>query len=105
MPGGRPKKFKNVTELETVINQYFDNTDPKHWTMTGLAMACDMDYQTLINYSKDEQFFEPIKVAKLKVHNQYEIDLREKGGSGPIFALKNFGWRDQQEIKQDETVQ
>lgn len=102
MTMGRPKKWNSVEELETAINNYFETTPENKWTMTGLCMCCDMDYHTLINYSKEEDFFQSIKRAKIKVHNQYEIDLREKGGSGPIFALKNFGWKDRQEI--DNTV-
>ena len=95
---GRPKKFNSVDELEILFDEYFNNTPREEWTMTGLCIACDMDYQTLINYSKKDEYFEPIKKAKMKVHNEYEKDLRRKGRSGDIFALKNFGWRDRQEI-------
>lgn len=35
-------------------------------------------------------------MAKLKIENAYEVSLREKGGAGNIFALKNFGWIDEQ---------
>jgi hypothetical protein len=105
MTAGRPKKWKSEEELQTAIDNYFLTTPEEKWTMTGLCICCDMDYQTLINYSKQEEFFEPIKRAKIKVHNQYELDLREKGGSGPIFALKNFGWKDKQEIDNKVTVE
>ena len=103
MPAGRPKKWKNVGELDKAFEEYFANTPTDEWTMTGLCLACDMDYQTLINYSEKEEYFESIKKAKLKVHNQYEISLRKNGRSGDIFALKNFGWKDKQELETIKT--
>ena len=39
-----------------------------------------------------------VKKAKEMVHNAYEKDLRRKGRSGDIFALKNFGWTDQRNV-------
>ena len=45
-----------------------------------------------------------IKSAKLKVENDYEIALRKTGRAGDIFGLKNFGWKDQQDIKVDAEV-
>jgi len=106
MPGGRPPKFDSPEKLQEAIDAYFTETSEDEWTMTGLAMALDFDYQTLINYGKKEgyeKFFESIKNAKMKVHNVYEKDLRKKGRSGDIFALKNFGWRDKQEVEQETT--
>ena len=32
------------------------------------------------------------------VEHSYEIDLKEKGNTGTIFALKNFDWKDKQEV-------
>jgi len=101
MPGGRPKdtlKIKTVEELDEKINAYFKDTKAEEWTMTGLAITLDIDYHTLINYGNRESYFQSIKNARLKVHNEYEKDLRKKGRSGDIFALKNFGWRDKQEV-------
>lgn len=51
-----------------------------------------------MNYEEKEEYFDTIKKAKEMVHNAYELDLREKGRSGDIFALKNFGWSDKQEV-------
>jgi hypothetical protein len=96
--GGRPLKFKSVKELEKKANAYFKETPFEHWTVTGLALALDTDRTTLINYENKAEFFDTIKRFKSMVENSYEISLRDKGRSGEIFALKNFGWRDQQEI-------
>lgn len=99
---GRPLKWETAEAMQQEIDAYFENTPEQRWTITGLAMALDTDRQTLINYSEREEFFDTVNKAKLKVENAYEIDLREKGHSGNIFALKNFGWKDKTEV--DATI-
>ena len=50
------------------------------------------------DYGKRDKFSDAIKKYKLMVQNAYERDLRRKGRSGDIFALKNFGWTDRTEL-------
>lgn len=95
--GGRPLKFKNVEEMQKKIDDYFNNTDIKQWTITGLAIELDMDRKKLIEYQERDEFSNAIKRAKRKVEYSYELDLRERGNAGTIFALKNFNWKDRQE--------
>lgn len=97
-PGGRPLKFESVAKLQKAIDDYFAKTKEEEWTITGLALALDTDRQTLINYQERPEYFDAVKKAKEMVHNAYEKDLRKKGRGGDIFALKNFGWTDQQQI-------
>lgn len=97
MPGGRPLKFNTLEALQEQIDTYFTSTPREEWTVTGLALALDTSRETLMNYEKKEEYFDAIKKAKEMVHNAYELDLRKKGRSGDIFALKNFGWTDKTE--------
>jgi hypothetical protein len=99
---GRPLKWPTPELLQQEIDRYFAETPMSHWTITGLALALDTDRHTLINYSEREEYFHTINKAKLMVENAYEIDLREKGHAGNIFALKNFGWKDKTEV--DATI-
>ena len=94
----RPLKFKTPKELENAIEAYFETTPKDEWTITGLALALDTTRQTLINYEEKDKFLDTIKRAKLKIENGYEIDLKKHGGSGTIFALKNFDWSDKTEV-------
>lgn len=94
---GRPLKFNDIEELKSRIDSYFTNVKQEEWTITGLALALDTSRETLMNYEDKEEYFDTIKKAKEMVHNAYEIDLRRKGRSGDIFALKNFGWTDKTE--------
>ena len=98
MAGGRPLKFKSPEEMQEKIDAYFKTTPDEEVTITGLALALDTDRQTLINYEKRDEFFDTIKKAKTIVENSYERALRKNGRTGEIFALKNFGWQDKQEI-------
>jgi len=96
---GRPLKWETPELLQQDIDKYFNNTPMEDWTITGLALALDTDRVTLINYQKRDAYFNTIRRAKLLVENSYELDLKHKGGIGNIFALKNFGWSDKQEIE------
>jgi len=98
MAGGRPLKFQSVEEMDKLIQEYFKNTKEEELTITGLALALDTDRKTLINYENRDEFFNTIKKAKTRIENSYEKSLRKNGRTGDIFALKNFGWQDKQEI-------
>ena len=121
--GGRPKLYTSVDEVAEIIEEYFDYCDnriqhiysakadgvievmnPAPYTMSGLALALDMDRRSLLNYSKDEQFFPTIKKAREKVEADIEERMNDKQTFTPglIFNAKNnFGWKDaqQQDIK------
>lgn len=114
-PVGRPLLFKTVEELEKKINEYFDYCDnrvqqvyspksdgvievinPAPYTMSGLASHLGVDRKTLLNYSKNDEYFPTIKAAREKVHADVETRLMEKNATGAIFNLKNnFDWKDQ----------
>lgn len=40
----------------------------------------------------------------MRVEASYEKDLKKTGRPGTIFALKNFGWKDKQEVEQTSTI-
>jgi len=100
--GGRPLKFETPDDLSDVINDYLQNTDRIEWTVTGLCLAIGTSRQVLDDYQKRDEYTKIVNMAKLYVENAYELSLRENGGAGNIFALKNFGWKDQQII--DSTI-
>jgi hypothetical protein len=122
-PGGRPLAFKSVQELQDKIEDYFtwcdnrtkkiyDNkkgieymvSDPAPYTMSGLARRLGVDRETILNYSKKEEYFGTIRDAREKVHEDVETRLMgTKNEKGAIFNLKNnFGWKD--ESKVDNTI-
>ena len=104
---GRPPKYKDVKQVQEIIDRYFAECDEndEYYTMTGLAMALDMTRKGLVEYSEKEEFGNTIKKAKQRVEKQNEALLMSgKNVAGVIFNLKNnWGWVDKQEIEQHNT--
>ena len=97
MPGGRPKLYESVDEVKGIIDAYFKDLGDEIPTMAGLALALGMSSRSLRNYAHKDEFLPTIKAARQKVENAWESALI-RGGSGPIFWLKNnAGWRDKTE--------
>lgn len=99
MPAGRPLKFVSLEEVQEKIDDYFKDRDEKGkpYTITGLALHLDTTRDILIDYQNRDEYSNAIKKAKQRVELAYEERLINKGRSGDIFALKNFGWKDRQE--------
>jgi hypothetical protein len=106
--GGRPLKYKTVNELQVLIDAYFarQKDEGRPLTVTGLAMALDMDRSQLIEYGDRSEFSNAIKEAKRIVQEFSEETLyTARNPVGAIFNLKNnWGWKDKQEIQQNITV-
>lgn len=66
--------------------------------MAGLAVALDMDRQSLYNYAKNEKFFDTIKKARDKIAQSWEEHTFIHGNAGSIFVMKNYGYTDKQEV-------
>lgn len=90
----RPLLFPTKELLDTKIDEYFKVTPQEDWTMTWLAVFLDTSRETLCNYKERDGFFDSIKKALDKVEMWYEIDLKRKGNTWTIFALKNLNWKD-----------
>lgn len=98
----RPLKFQSISDLQCTIDAYFadcikDGVQVRPYSITGLALALDTCRQTLLNYEEKPEFVDAIKRAKLRVENYYEERLPFANATGPIFALKNFDWKDSQD--------
>lgn len=83
------------------VDEYFASKEIPIKTWTGLARYLGFESrQSLEDYKSKPGFAYPIKKALLCIEEIYEQSLFSKNAAGPIFALKNFGWRDRQEIEQ-----
>lgn len=102
-PTGPKLKFSTLAPLQKKIDEYFQITPKNEVTITGLAIHLGTSRQLLMDYENGENkatqdVCDAITMAKQLVALEYELDLRRKGRPGDIFALKNFGWRDNQGI-------
>jgi len=114
---GRPPKFKSPEELQKKIDEYFEkgvrtkvkivgNTTVEIPvpTITGLVLYLGFaDRQSMFDYEKKEAFTCTIKKARTFIEREYEELLQTNNVAGAIFALKNMGWRDKQEIEHGAT--
>lgn len=96
---GRPLKIETPEQMEQILNEYFSTTEENKITITGICLALDLDKKNFYEYGKRKGYEDIVKRARMIVENSYEISLRENGRTGDIFALKNFGWVDKQEIE------
>lgn len=117
--GGRPPRFESVEDLDKQIQEYFDSCEYKETpsenpdeppaiqygdtiTITGLAYFLGFESrQSFYDYEGKKEFSYSIKRARLAIESNYEKKLSASSPAGAIFALKNFGWKDTQEIKHD----
>jgi hypothetical protein len=99
MPGGRPMTFKTVEELQTKIDEYFDE-NPKKPTICGLALELGfLGRQSIYDYiNRDDEFSYTIEKAVSRIEQKHEEGLYNPANSGHIFWLKNRNWTDKQDI-------
>ena len=105
---GRPAAFKGTEELQELVDLYFQeleyqddrgNTFTHPALISGIALRLGFcSRQSFYDYEKKEEFTYTIKKARLRVEVSYENHLFGKSSTGAIFALKNMGWTDKQEI-------
>ena len=112
---GRPPVFKSPRVLKQKINGYFNNSlpaeiideetgnvsikYPRPITITGLCLYLGFESrQSFYAYEKKEEFSYIIKRARMVIESIYEEGLHYKTPTGSIFALKNMGWFDRQEL-------
>lgn len=96
---GRPRIYNSADELQNEVDNYFNNTEQQNITITGLALHLGFESrQSFYDYEKNEEFSYIIKRARLKVELAYEWRLNSNSCTGAIFALKNMGWKDKQEV-------
>jgi len=75
------------------------NVQIREFKITDLAIFLDTSRETLLDYQGKSEFSDTIKQAKLKIESGYEDRLISRGNSGDIFALKNFNWKDKNEVE------
>jgi len=92
-------KYRTPGALQKAVDNYFENCNDKP-TICGLALGLGfMNRVSLLDYiKKGGKYANVIKKAKGRVEAAYERDLRSSRVSGAIFALKNMGWTDRQDL-------
>jgi len=96
---GRPPIWTDPEAFEKAVDEYFENEISPKWS--GLALHLGFESRkSLWEYGKKPEFSNPVKRALLRIEQHYEDNLLTKNATGAIFALKNFDWKDKQEVEQ-----
>jgi hypothetical protein len=120
MAFGRPRVFENEQDMADRVEAYFEHIkgekqqqvgkdglmqeiwvrEPEPATVTGLAIFLGFESrQSLYDYEKNGDFSFIAKKARLLVECEYEKRLTtSQAPTGAIFALKNMGWIDKNEV-------
>ena len=100
---GRPPLFDTPEEFDQTCHNYINDCleNGEIITVTGLALYLGFESrQSLYDYEKRDGFSYITKRWKLRIENEYEkLMLVSRNPTGPIFALKQMGWSDKQEIE------
>lgn len=102
--GGRPPHYKNPEDLWDKAMEYFNSVERP--TITRLCLHLGFESrQSFYDFEKRDGFSYTIKRLRTMIEAEYEDKLadKESATAGVIFALKNLGWSDKQEI--DHTTQ
>ena len=103
-PVGRPRTIDSPETFDRLVAEYMsmcqDPEKPKAITLTGMILHLGLSSrEALDNYLTYPEFFDSVKRAKLLVEHEYENRLIVgTNAASPIFALKNFGWKDKSEV-------
>lgn len=115
---GRPPMFDTPEQLQAKIDEYFQEgvtvkkvvigkapnnytIDVEVPTISGLAYYIGFESrQSFYDYENKPEFAYTVKKVRLFIEQHYEEMLQTGNTVGAIFALKNFGWKDKQEIDQ-----
>lgn len=107
-------------QLQAKIDEYFENGGTirevilgsgsnkytrsfRLYTLTGMCLYCGFnDKDHFFQLERNNSYKSVIKRARSKIEQIYEENLQTSGNSANIFALKNFGWVDKQEVVHEE---
>jgi hypothetical protein len=80
--------------------------EPESPTITGICLFLGFESRSSFDEQakRSDEFSYIVKRAKMVVEGRYEGMLSSDSVAGAIFALKNMGWKDRQEIDTNQNV-
>lgn len=94
-------EYSSPAILREMVNSYFDECDALDvpYTVSGLCLSVGYSRERLLTTSADNELGDVISQAKLLIEQQIEYRLsKDDKPQGLVFALKNMGWTDRQQL-------
>jgi hypothetical protein len=104
---GRPAIIETPAEFDRLVDEYRDLCRYLGEPVTFAGMAAHLGFasrQSFYDYEKRPDFSYSVKRARLLVEAEYEKKLSSTAPTGAIFALKNHGWNDKQQVEHSGAV-
>lgn len=104
---GAPPLFSTPEEMQEQIIAYFNQCEEKKENpkITGLCLFIGFESrQSFYDYESKQDFAYTVKRARMVIESHYEDGLNTFKYGGAVFALKNMGWKDQQEQTINQTI-
>lgn len=101
MPAGRPRLIASPEEMLERGYEYFEQCKKEESPIliTGLALALGLSgREALSEYGRRDEFSATVKELKSVVERYAESRIFGNNPAGAIFALKNYGWTDKQDL-------
>lgn len=96
------KKYDNSEVFIKKAEEYFEKTPTKDQTKADFCVFMGISTALLSKYKsggQGDEFQEAAEWVYTRLERKWEADLNYKANpTGPIFALKQYGWRDSQEV-------
>ena len=95
------KKMLSPEDLSGKAQEYVDScTEESRPTRVGLFRFMGFKTkQSFFDYMKDPEYKDVLEEALFMIEGQYEQQLANgRGDGGIVFALKQYGWNDKQQI-------
>lgn len=97
------KKYDDPKVFMEKAEEYFEVTPTRDQTKADFCVYMGISTALLSKYKsggQGEEFKEISEWVYTRLERKWEADLNYKANpTGPIFALKQYGWRDNQEVE------
>ena len=94
-------EYRSPAVLREMINSYFDECDALDipYTISGLCLSIGYSRGRFLSTNDDNELGDVVSQAKLLIEQQIEYRLsKDDKPAGLVFALKNLGWDDRQQL-------
>ena len=96
------RKLISLADFEDRAEEYFKNCEEDGIKPTFAKLIIHIGFRSkssFYKYRQDPLYAEICEWCRLMIEGEYEQQLANgRGDGGVVFALKNFGWKDKQEI-------
>ena len=105
---GRPRVIDSPETFDALVDNYINMCKQagEPILLTGMILSLGLtSKEGFYQYQEYPEFSDSVKRARMLIELEYEKRLNNgSNAAAPIFALKNFGWADKQELEHSGNI-